>query len=319
MKLKLTLDPGGYSRKPTSKQAADISINIAKYPVELTVEEFSEALLNGHSWSNLYSKPERKKRYWSGQQLFCVDLDDNPNLEFIINSICNDDSSPLNLNRCIFGKPLIVHESFSSTEEHRKLRVIYCSNQLVIDGILAYAILRYLKDFWDSLGENYTADPCTVDLARILYGTNSDKSLAYFPANTFSFDDIVSNPDFEKYIYDPRNNLGDETKKEIVNLPEKSDLSKKKHRNLVNIVWEDCRKNIIRAEPSGYQALWSSGRRLSQLGLVSSSWIHNKIMGLVSGLPEYQPENGYKHSPEKIIRNSIEWGSSYCYNYLDKE
>lgn len=91
MKTKLCLDKNSYKKKPTKNMAAGISKRIASSQVslDLTNENELNAFIekitnNGHTFTPAIYNKEKNGRYnrsnnsWTGQQLFVLDVDNDP-------------------------------------------------------------------------------------------------------------------------------------------------------------------------------------------------------------------------------------------------
>jgi len=179
-KTLLCLDKTGFRRKPTKNQTAKISARIASNQIELDLQDendldaFIEKITTkGHSFTPaIYSKGKngrytRSNNSWAGQQLFVLDIDNDP-----------DDTEYysleafLDLSRKRWGlEPWLCYHSFSSTSERERFRVIYMFDHFTDEPHIRDLVHESFKRIFPF------ADNCH-DPARLFFG--SDQGVGYY-------------------------------------------------------------------------------------------------------------------------------------------
>lgn len=110
------------------------------------------------SWE--VDKPITRRKYecWSEQQLFCLDFDDGTP-----SKIVNKNIKSLGLHACF------VYNTFSSTEEKEKYRIVFQTKEPITDYRVAQAIQNALMAILPM------CDPSCKDASRLFFGTNNKK------------------------------------------------------------------------------------------------------------------------------------------------
>lgn len=163
MKIKVSYDnTQRFDAKPSGNGALYTSINngIVNNWTSITLPKFAEVLGNGHCWSGGRFHGAKKATRWHSQQVFGIDVDElsSPTPEQAI-AITED----------LLGiKPSIVYRSFSSDSTNNKYRVIMAADEVLTDPLVCLSILR-------AFNHVLQGDRATIDLARMYYGTTSDK------------------------------------------------------------------------------------------------------------------------------------------------
>ena len=285
MKLQTCLSTKRFTAKPTKVDAALVSTQIAGQSKVISDSNFIEAIKNGQTFtlSAGFKDNIRKAANFKGIQIFAADIDDsNYSLKEIQEKA----------NSFSLGEPFAIYESFSSTEETKKWRVLYVSDQLVTDPSIALAILRKIRNHYDS-------DRAIIDLARMLYGTTKDKVRQYtghafnpFTLNLTEELNVKKNVDSKPYYKTPGKD--------------------KKFTKKFEQVKKEVRYTFLYSDESGYMTIWHGARKLAATGIVSSNTIKNMIFAWIEQAERF---NGYHRSDEEIeqlIENAINW-----YNNLE--
>lgn len=148
MNISVQIDSVQYEHKPMGAEIAGIKTRLcSSAPQAVTLQQFAENVLGGHSFNAAVLQGGAKAENWKSQQLFCLDID-------------NEDKSakgkhdkrisptPLNveqvLKRCSPWniKPALIYETFSSSDEWLKFRVVFISERIITDGQQAENIRR---------------------------------------------------------------------------------------------------------------------------------------------------------------------------------
>lgn len=275
--IELCLHSKKFTQKPEIHETALISTIIASNKKIIDFNEFVKALSSGQTYTpGLYKDSIRKAKNWLGQQIFVADIDSNNILLEELQIKCNNFVIP----------PAILHESFRSTEECRKWRVIFISKNLITDPADALSLLRAIKNHFNS-------DGAVVDLARLLFGTTSDK-IRFTSETYFNIKDIDLLSYHQEFVVEHPESTG--------KLPSKSKRTFKA-RALLNKV----EMNILYSNASRYQRIWHNTRKLTQSGWFDALTIEKEIKRIARKTKEFED---YDKCIDEIIKNSITWGKT---------
>lgn len=162
--LTLNIDTVSYKQKPDKKQVGIIQKRIGGCKRNITIEELIQAIESGMSFKAA-ALNGNKNADWESQQVFALDID-------------NDDASIKKYGlltpeeACkrfadLGVPPAFYYESFSSTEERPKFRLIFIIRNPVTDIRIRNAIQLALMTIMPE------ADKACKDLSRLFFGTNS--------------------------------------------------------------------------------------------------------------------------------------------------
>lgn len=166
MKLKVHIDPIGYSQKPTGKEIGGIKSRLQKNtsPSLVTVEELVQEISSGHAISPGIMGGMSAKD-WKEQQLFLVDID-------------NEDNSPLlylkdakKICREHGLRPSFYYQTFRHTKEKPKFRIAFVMDSPVMDEAIRKRIIETLVEIFPQ------SDKSCVNADRIFHGTNKRVTL----------------------------------------------------------------------------------------------------------------------------------------------
>lgn len=192
--MQLMLDTYEYKSKPNDIGA--ITYRIVKNPVDIDIEELAHELTKGKTIVPGLLKEKNglikcKKEYWSQQQVIMLDFD-------------NEDGQK---NKCITmtlqqaidefkSKACFIYETFSSTPEHPKFRVVFALVEPVQDYLLYEAIITRL------LQEYPSADPHCRNGNRLFFGGMNLIELNY--ENRLKVEEVFGTPlgDIKNYLKD---------------------------------------------------------------------------------------------------------------------
>jgi hypothetical protein len=153
--MQLMLDPKPMLTKPAKSEIGQIVYRMADNPVEISLEELTEKILAGHSFSPAYFEGAAKTNLnWRSQELFGLDFDSGITIEEFMD-ICDK----------YHIKPAIVYTTYSHTEESHRFRAIWLVPSPVMDRRLRWLILQSLVTMFDM-----KSDKQCYDEARFFFG-----------------------------------------------------------------------------------------------------------------------------------------------------
>lgn len=151
--FQIQLDTARYRTKP-KKAVSEIKERLAaSKPVTITAEEFRDAVCNGASFTPGILEGGAKAENWTAQQLFAVDID-NEDKNVPKKAEKRQAEKPLTLEeverRCTEWDiyPILIYETFSSSEEWRKFRIVFAANRIITDGEERDRIQRGLMELF---------------------------------------------------------------------------------------------------------------------------------------------------------------------------
>lgn len=133
------IDSAAYDYKPAVSDIQKIKPRLAQSsPQKINIFRFRDLVLKGHSFTPAILKGGAKAENWYSQQLFCLDID-NEDKTTSKNEKKRMADIPLTvtevLKRCEPWsiKPSFIYETFSSTEEWQKFRIVFVSDILITE------------------------------------------------------------------------------------------------------------------------------------------------------------------------------------------
>ena len=161
--LTLRLSPKKFSRKPSKKQAGILCSQINSLRnVCVPLAGLVEAIKQGQTFTQAAFKGnQRSINGWEQQRLFCADVDE-ANLSY---------DEVLSMGSTLPGlEPSVIYESFSSTSEKRKWRVMYVAEDPVYDPEVARTICKGITSLFSGIDAGVTKD-----ISRLFYGCREDQ------------------------------------------------------------------------------------------------------------------------------------------------
>ena len=154
------IDTKSYTSKPIGGEIGVIRNRLGRIvAAETSFQDFVESVEDGKSFQPSQSTGNCAKD-WVAQNLFCVDIDNAEEGEHLliedIQTICHS----YNVS------PAGIYESFSSTTEHPKFRVIFITDEIITEENKRRDIITTLIDIFPQ------ADQSCKDGIRIFFGTN---------------------------------------------------------------------------------------------------------------------------------------------------
>ena len=175
------IDTVAYKQKPTPADIQKIKPRLAQSESQkMDIVSFTEAVLNGYSFTPAILKGGAKAANWNAQQLFCLDIDNED--QAAKDGEKRRAATPLTveevLRRCEqWGiKPSLIYETFSSTEEWQKFRVVFVSEVLITDSTERDKAQRFLMELFPE------SDKACKNKDRLFFG---GKESLYFDEAAF--------------------------------------------------------------------------------------------------------------------------------------
>lgn len=273
-----------FSSKPDRARAGIASDSME--PMELDCNQLAEHIAQGKSFCLASFIGKRNISNFDSATLLAVDIDTG-NKTFA--ELC-----------CIWTelklKPCIVYETFSSSEETKKWRIVWQCDEQIFDAAEFKALLKYLV-------KQFNADSACADSARLMFGTN--KAIAMLePRNFIS---LCKFPELEIQQYSPANSkasymLDEAEQKAIIDkLPYAIKLSLSKQ-------WESIASEIAKPCDSRYKALWHSSRKLAQAGFLADNIIAESLLAEIKKHAIYAD---YDKDIVSIVYAGIRWGRKH--------
>lgn len=161
--LTLNIDEEEHKIKPSKFETATIQKRIGGFKKEVTVKELVKAIEEGRSF-----KPAalngNKNLYWESQQVFCIDVDNDEKsvnkYGILTPKAAYDRFEKLGI------APAFYYESFSSTNEIPKFRLVFLTPNPVYDVRIRNSIQMALMKIIPE------SDIACKDLSRLFHGTN---------------------------------------------------------------------------------------------------------------------------------------------------
>lgn len=276
------IHPKTYKEKPSS-HAGYISAQIARYEKCVSVEKLANQIGKGQSWTpSTFTKQKRSIETFKQMSIIAVDID-KWNIE-LVNLLTECDNYEL--------EPIIVHESFTSSKEHRKWRLVFQLEKPIIEVSEVYHSIGVLARI-------FNADPSCVEPARFLFGTTEDKV-------------HIINPEAEPI------KLSWFTNKKTLKIKQKKKVLKGKLREkpkdriyiqdipVIKLVVDDCKKLISDPPDSRYQSLWNSARKLAQLNYFTSDQISDFLNKQIEECKDIWDD--WDKDIDTTIERGINWG-----------
>ena len=161
--ITLNIDSESFEHKPDKKQTALIQKRMSSNKKQVTITEFISAIEEGRSFKAA-ALNGNKNVDWESQQVFALDIDND---EKSVNKygMLTPEEAYKRFND-LGVPPAFYYESFSSTKEKPKFRLIFIVKNPVIDIRIRNAIQMALMTIMPE------ADKSCKDLSRLFYGTN---------------------------------------------------------------------------------------------------------------------------------------------------
>ena len=298
----ISLDPQPFDQKPTKQETSTISDRISQYPEKVSIADFAGLIQKGHTYCNAIFKlcdisglRRRAQSNFESQQVFSLDLDNGvfTEVEQIID-VCED----------VGYEPFMIYESFSSSEELRKWRVLFLTDFPTYRSEEAKRILRFLND-------PFGGDTACVDSARLLFGTSPGKvrycDEAYEPINLMALRAELPPPAAYKPVesmYFQDGSLEDQGRLLAQLTPNQLKLV----RQICREAEEAVRNPVESFYKSHYLAVFNSTVKMAKVSHLFSNVIRRWVLRWIN---EEEAYLDWKYNPEKVIDQAIIWGRQH--------
>lgn len=160
-KVEVLLDSVCYNKKPADKTIGAITKRLPKNKQLITLEDLAQATVNGRSWKASVLSDTNNGSFVSSS-LVALDIDNKESYTSI------EDFMALNHKY----QPCFIYETFSSTSDHNRFRVVYAFDKTITDYNEMVALYEEVKAQYPTVD----IDP-SVDPGKILFG---GKALSFF-------------------------------------------------------------------------------------------------------------------------------------------
>ncbi len=173
MNFTLQIDSVPYTSKPKGAEIGTLKKRLSEQnPVTLTPEAFSEKVKQGYSFTPAVLIGGAKAENWQYQQIFGIDIDnEDKTVKGKHDKIKSPD--PLTVEQVIarcdqWGiRPALIYETFSSTPEWQKFRIIFISEKALTDRQQTANVLAGFMGIFPE------CDPACKNLDRLFFGGKS--------------------------------------------------------------------------------------------------------------------------------------------------
>lgn len=160
-KVEVLVDSVCYNEKPAGKTIAAITKRLPQSRQAITLEGLAQAAVNGRSWKASVLSDTNNGSFVSSS-LVALDIDNKESYTTINDFLVASNKY----------QPCFIYETFSSTEEHQRYRVVFAFDKTITDYNEMVALYEEVKAQYPTVD----IDP-SVDAGKILFG---GKTLAFF-------------------------------------------------------------------------------------------------------------------------------------------
>lgn len=160
-KVEVLVDSVCYNEKPAGKTIAAITKRLPQSRQAITLEGLAQAAVNGRSWKAAVMSDTTNGSFVSSS-LVALDIDNKESYTSINDFLVASNKY----------QPCFIYETFSSTEEHQRYRVVFAFDKTITDYNEMAALYEEVKAQYPTVD----IDP-SVDPGKILFG---GKALAFF-------------------------------------------------------------------------------------------------------------------------------------------
>ena len=259
-----------FDSKPAADAVAGISMRISTCAnKELTLEEFADHIGSGGSFSPAHYSEGRSSKGFLRSNTLCLDYDEgNYSLDALLSNF--------------EYKPAITYESFSSSKENRKWRLIFkCDRDLTN--------VAELKENLMSLAAGTPYDKACVDAARLFFGTNKRVRVFYDHS-------LVRVTKFQPVIFEP------------VIVPEESKPRTEYSSRKANKVVDACERLFYRSvgKASRRQIVFYTATKFLSSGLFTTEQVEKYILSFAKDFDQLFLME-YDKSLSQIIEDCSTW------------
>lgn len=136
--ITLRLDTVSYKERPSNQEFGRISNRLSNNEVSITVDNLAKEAADGTAFAPARFRGERKNENWLSQQLLALDFDTGVSFETVLLRLREYGMD------CSFA-----YETFSSTVDHPRFRVIVALNQTIVDKDYCKQLLKAWTIFYE--------------------------------------------------------------------------------------------------------------------------------------------------------------------------
>lgn len=167
--MKMMIHGRKYSKKPTDIPILKNQTSSPENLSDLTVEELANELLQGRTVIPCEMEGGSSSENWRSQQVFMYDIDNKEEPFVTVDET-------LELCSKAGVTPAFIYETFSSSPERLKMRVVFVGSRVVSDQTERQKIFNYFAGVLSIQGRTLVDTQCQ-DAGRLFFGT--DKALLF--------------------------------------------------------------------------------------------------------------------------------------------
>lgn len=152
--VEVLLDTVAYDEKPQGSAIAGIVNRLPQNKVTVTLNDLADAVVNGQSWKASVLSDTSNASFVSSS-LVALDIDNKESYTSIDEFIAMDSKY----------QPCFIYETFSSTKEHERFRVVYAFDNVIDDYSTMVALYNEVKAQYPTVDIDDSVDP-----GKILFG-----------------------------------------------------------------------------------------------------------------------------------------------------
>ena len=154
--VEVLLDEVEHTEKPQAKEAGRITKALPKNRVKVSIPQFASFIERGCSFKASVLTSTTKDSFVSSN-IVALDVDNKESYTTIDEFMKLTGEAQL--------KPFMLYETFSSTKEHERFRVLYRFNRTITDSEEMEKLYNYVWSLFSTVDLDYS-----VDHSKILYG-----------------------------------------------------------------------------------------------------------------------------------------------------
>lgn len=154
--VEVLLDKVEHTEKPQAKEAGRITKALPNNRVKVTINDFARFIERGCSFKSSVLTSTTKDSFVSSN-IVALDVDNKESYTTIDEFIKLTGEAQL--------KPFMLYETFSSTEQHQRFRVLYRFDRVITDPDEIDKLYNYVWALFPTVDLDYS-----VDYSKILYG-----------------------------------------------------------------------------------------------------------------------------------------------------
>lgn len=274
---------------------------------ELSPKALAKAIIKGQTWSPFvfntcpdWRRPRRIEELFKSCQVLGVDYDNGDSVEEVVERA---KSLGIEFN--------ILHHSFSSTEDHPKMRGIVFLEEEILD-------LEKAKLLATGLAYSLGGDKSCVDVARLYFGSRPD-SIIHLNNDVVTpisvLEGIAKSVNAEKFIttkpsvpkeLDPDwGTVEDQISVFNKLAPGKREFVKRKILGILREI-----ESFDGSDGSSrYQCVWFKTSRIARMPETVGNVVRKWVLERISNNPHF---NDWDKDPDEVVKNAIAWSFDHA-------